>query len=64
MIEELKNYLEDLNEGITYAELSDQAWSKAYTLVLKERRIIKRTIRKLERLERKLKRAQESWIIF
>ena len=64
MIEEMKDYLEDLNKAITYAELNDQACSKAYTLVLKERRIIKRTIRKLERLDKKLKRGQEPWIIF
>ena len=56
MIEEMKDYLEDLNEAITYAELSDQAWSKVYTLALKERRIIKRTVRKLERLDKKLER--------
>ena len=56
MIEKMKDYLEDLNEAITYAELSDQAQSKVYTLALKERRIIKRTVRKLERLDKKLER--------
>ena len=56
MIDTLKRYLVSLDEGLESAELNDLAWSKAYTITLKERRIIKRTIRKLERLDRKFMR--------
>ena len=51
MIEKLKDELASVEEGIYYMEQSDTAWSPAYTKLCKKRRILKRTIRRLERLE-------------
>jgi hypothetical protein len=51
MIEKMKNELMSIEEGIQYMELSDTAWSPAYTKLCKKRRILKKTIHKLERLE-------------
>lgn len=51
MIEKLKNELASVEEGIYYMEETDTAWSPAYTKLCKKRRILKRTIRRLERLE-------------
>lgn len=51
MIEKLKNELKYIEEGILYMEDSDTAWSPAYTKLCKKRRILKKAIRKLERLE-------------
>jgi hypothetical protein len=51
MIEKLKDELSSIEEGIYYMEQSDTAWSPAYTKLCKKRRILKKTIRKLERLE-------------
>lgn len=51
MIEKLKDELMSIEEGIQYMELTDTAWSPAYTKLCKKRRILKKTIRKLERLE-------------
>lgn len=51
MIEKLKNELASIEEGIHYAEINDDVWSASYTRLLKKRRILKKTIKKLERLE-------------
>ena len=51
MIEKLKNELASIEEGIFYMEQSDTAWSPAYTKLIKKRRILKKAIRKLEKLE-------------
>jgi hypothetical protein len=51
MIEKLKQELRSIEEGIEYMELSDTAWSPAYTNLCKKRKILKRTIKKLQRLE-------------
>lgn len=51
MIEKMKNELKCIEEGITYLEESDTAWSPAYTKLCKKRRILKKAIRKLEKLE-------------
>lgn len=51
MIEKLKDELRSIEEGIEYMELSDTTWSPAYTALCKKRRILKKTIKKLERLE-------------
>ena len=51
MIEKLKDELSSIEEGIQYMEQTDTAWSPAYTKLCKKRRILKKTIRKLERLE-------------
>ena len=51
MVEKLKNELASIEEGIEYMELSDTAWSPAYTILCKKRRILKRAIKRLERVE-------------
>lgn len=51
MIEKLKDELMSIEEGIFYMEQTDTAWSPAYTKLCKKRRILKRTIRRLEKLE-------------
>ena len=51
MIEKLKNELRCIEEGIVYMEEADTAWSPAYTTLCKKRRILKKAIHKLEKLE-------------
>lgn len=51
MLERMKEMLRSIEEAICYMEESDTAWSPAYTKLCKKRRILKKTIRKLERLE-------------
>jgi hypothetical protein len=55
MIEKIKNELRYIEEGIRYMEDTDTAYHPTYTKLLKERRILKKAIRKLERLEAKSK---------
>lgn len=52
MIEKMKDELRYIEEGILYMEESDTAWSPAYTKLCKKRRILKKTIKKLERIEK------------
>ena len=51
MIEKLRDELVSIEEGIYYMEQNDTAWSPAYTKLCKKRRILKKTIHKLEKLE-------------
>lgn len=51
MIEKLKSELMSIEEAIIYMEESDTAWYPAYATLCKKRKILKRAIRKLERLE-------------
>ena len=51
MIETIKKEIHAIEEGIEYMELADTAWTPAYTKLRKTRRILKRTLKKLERLE-------------
>jgi hypothetical protein len=51
MIETIKKEIRAIEEGIEYMELSDTAWHPAYTTLRKRRRILKRTLKKLQRLE-------------
>ena len=51
MFEKMKDELISIEEGITYMEETDTAWSPAYTKLCKKRRILKKAIRKLEKLE-------------
>ena len=53
MIEKLKDELMSIEEGIQYMELSDTAWTPAYTKLCKKRKLLKRFIRRMERLEKK-----------
>lgn len=52
MIEKMKDELRSIEEGILYMEESDTAWSPAYTKLRQKRRILKRFIRRIERLEK------------
>ena len=51
MIEALKRHLVSLDEAIEYAELSDTAYTYHYTYLVRQRKIIAKTIKKLEKLE-------------
>ena len=51
MIEKFKYELRCIEEAITYLVESDTAWSPLYTKLCKKRRILKKAIRKLEKLE-------------
>lgn len=51
MIQKLKDELRSIEEGISYMEQSDTAWSPAYTTLCKKRKILKKTIHRLEKLE-------------
>ena len=51
MIEKIKHELMSIEEGIHWMEDSDTVWLVAYTILCKKRRLLKRTLRKLERLE-------------
>ena len=53
MLEKLKDELASIEEGIYYAEMNDEVWSASYTRLIKKRRVLKKTIKKLERLEAK-----------
>lgn len=50
-IDDLKKVLSMIEESIFYYEQTDIAWSHEYTRLCKKRRILKRAIKKLERLE-------------
>ena len=52
MLEKLKTELRSIEEGIEHMELSDTAYHPTYAKLRKKRRIIRRTIKKLERIEK------------
>lgn len=51
LMKKLKTELRVIEEGIEHMELSDTAWSREYTKLRKQRRILKSTIKRLEKLE-------------
>lgn len=51
IIETLKKELLCIEGEMEHMELQDTAWSPAYTKLCKTRRILKKTIKRLERLE-------------
>ena len=51
MIEKMKDMLSSIEDGIFYLEQSDTAWSREYTKLCQKRRVLKKAIRKLEKLE-------------
>jgi hypothetical protein len=53
MIEELKKMLNRIDNDVVYLEENDEAWSKLYTNLYRQRRVLKKAIRKLEKLEAK-----------
>lgn len=53
MIERLKNELREIENSIFYMEECDTAWTPAYTKLCKERKILKKAIHKLEKVEKR-----------
>ena len=53
MIKRLTDLIMSIDESIYHCIESDQAWSKEYTLLCKQRRVLKRAVKKLARLEAK-----------
>lgn len=51
MIDTLKLILAQIHEDLYYLEESDTAWNREYTKLCKKRRIIKKAIKRLEKLE-------------
>lgn len=51
LIEKMKSELASTEEAIYYMEENDTAWYPEYARLCKKRRTLKRTIRRLERLE-------------
>ena len=51
MIEKMRNELKAIEDGIYHMEMADTAWSPAYTKLRKQRRVLKKAIHKLEKLE-------------
>ena len=52
MIETLKKMLKANEESIRYMEETDTSYSKEYTVLVRQRRVLKSAIRKLERIEK------------
>ena len=55
MIEELEKLLRAVNEGIEYAEAKDVTYTRHYTMLCKQKSILKRTIRAIEKTQRRAK---------
>ena len=53
MSESLKRILSTIEEAITYAEAQDVAYTRHYSMLCRKRRILKRTIRIFEKMERR-----------
>lgn len=54
MLNALNMMLTTVEEDILHMELTDTAYTKAYAVLRKKRRIIKRMIKKAQRFERRL----------
>ena len=52
MKELLKKELDSLEEAITLMEVNDHASTRAYSKLIKKRRIIRRTLKRIERIEK------------
>jgi hypothetical protein len=52
MKERLKQELDSLEEAITLMEVNDHASTRAYSKLIKKRRIIRRTLKRIERIEK------------
>lgn len=52
MKETLKKELDSLDEAILLMELNDHASTRAYSKLIKKRRIYRRTLKRIERVER------------
>ena len=51
MIEKAKSELDSIEEAIEYEELNDRAYTRWFTYLLRQRRILKRFIKKYEKVE-------------
>ena len=51
MIEKAKSELASIEEAIDYEELNDRAYTRWFTYLLRQRRILKRFIKKYEKVE-------------
>lgn len=52
MKEQLKKELDSLNEAIALMEVNDHASTRAYSKLIKKRRIYRRVLKRIERLEK------------
>ena len=51
MLESMKNHLKAIDGYILHLELSDHAYTREYVLLKKQRRILAKAIKKLERIK-------------
>ena len=58
MIEKLKSELRSVEYTMIEMEDNDMAWSVAYTKLCKEMRVLKKTIKRLERIGKKYDKHQ------
>ena len=61
MIEKAKAELASIEEAIEYEELNDRAYLKWYTYLLRQRRILKRFIKKYEKIENQKKKDSDEF---
>jgi hypothetical protein len=52
-IDRLKSTLVSLNEGIEYAEVCDTTYTRYYTYLLRERKNVWKTLKRLEKVQKK-----------
>lgn len=52
MLEKTKKELKSIEEAINYAEASDTAYTPYYTELLRKRKLLKKEIKKLEKMEK------------
>lgn len=53
MLEKTKKELSSIEEAINYAEASDMAWTPYYTELCHKRKLLKKEIKKLEKMEKR-----------
>lgn len=61
MIEKAKAELASIEEAIEYEELNDRAYLKWYTYLLRQRRILKRFIKKYGKIEAQMKKDSDEF---
>lgn len=61
MIEKAKAELASIEEAIEYEELNDRAYTKWFTYLLRQRRILKRFIKKYGKIEDKMKKDSDEF---
>ena len=48
----LKRELKSIEEGIMYMELSDTSYTRCYTDLVKRQKLLRKTIKKIERMDK------------